>query len=137
MEETARWCRHVSDLPSTSYGTETSNIHSVSFIPIVRRIFRRPANTSVAGNDTEYAWHRAAALLQRIKEGILGNGSFAIIASFVAAVLYVFQNEVKLRVARTIRKRVRKLCARLEAGDETIGDEDLKVFDGWRWKIVL
>jgi hypothetical protein len=52
-------------------------------------------------------------------------------------VLYVFQNEVKLRVARTIRKRVRKLCARLEAGDETVGDEDLKVFDGWRWKIVL
>ena len=50
--------------------------------------------------------------------------------------LFIFQNEVKLRVARTIRKRVRKLCARLEAGDETIEDADLEIFDGWRWRIV-
>ncbi|KAK0385648.1 hypothetical protein NLU13_6825 [Sarocladium strictum] len=110
-----------------------------SFVPLVRRIFRRndDEESQVSANDTEYAWRRATNLLARIRDSILGKGSLASIAFFVFAVLYVFQNEVKLRVARTLRKRVRKLCARIEAGDETVGDEDLKVFDGWRWRIVL
>jgi hypothetical protein len=52
-------------------------------------------------------------------------------------VLYVFQNEVSLRVAKTVQKRLRKLTARIERGDTDIDEKDLKVLEGWRWRVLL
>lgn len=110
-----------------------------SFIPLVRRIFRRGKDeeSQLSANDTEYAWRRAHSLLARIKDSVFGSGGLASMAFFVFAVLYVFKNEVTLRVARTLQKRIRKLYQRIERGDQEIDEADLKMFDGWRWRIVL
>lgn len=51
--------------------------------------------------------------------------------------LLIFQNEVSLRVAKTVQKRLRKLTARIERGDVDIDEKDLKLLDGWRWRILL
>ncbi|POR36356.1 Putative methyltransferase-like protein C27D7.08c [Tolypocladium paradoxum] len=82
-----------------------------TFIPAVRRISRRGSDqeSQSSSNDTEYAFRRSRGLMSRIKH--LG-GSLARIASFVFAVLYGFQNEVSLRVAKTMQKRIKKLCDR-------------------------
>lgn len=68
---------------------------------------------------------------------MLGKGSFARIAFLVCAVLYVFSNEVTLRVARTVQKRLRKLTARIERGDVDIDERDLRLLEGWRWRVLL
>lgn len=57
-------------------------------------------------------------------------------AFFVFAVLYVFQNEVSLRVGRTVTKRLKKLTSKVEAGEE-VGEEDLKLLQGWRWRVLI
>lgn len=62
---------------------------------------------------------------------------FAKIAFFVFAILYVFQNEVTIRVAKTLNKRLRKLTEQVERGDPDINESDLRVFDGWRWRVLL
>lgn len=110
-----------------------------SFIPLVRRIFRRndDKESSDSANDTEYAFKRSKGLISYIKGSVLGKGGFASMAFFVFAVLYVFQNEVSLRVAKTMQKRVRKLTARIERGDPDISDKDIKMLDGWRWRVLL
>lgn len=67
----------------------------------------------------------------------MGKGGFAGVAFFVFAVLYVFQNEVSLRVAKTVQKRVKRLTARVERGDPDIDDRDIKMLQGWRWRVLL
>jgi hypothetical protein len=90
-----------------------------------------------ASNDTEYAFKKSQGLLSRIKDSVLGKGGFASVAFFVFAVLYVFQNEVTLRVAKTVQKRIRKLYARIERGDPEVTDGDIKFLEGWRWRVLL
>ncbi|KAJ2974797.1 hypothetical protein NQ176_g5865 [Zarea fungicola] len=113
-----------------------------SFIPLVRRIFRRrnhDENDSklTATNDTEYAFQRAKSILSRIKDSVLGRSGFASIAFFVFGVMYIFQNEVSIRVARTIQKRIKKLADRIQDGDDTVEERDLKALEGWRWRVLL
>lgn len=91
----------------------------------------------MSSNDTEYAFRKSKGILSAIKDGILGGGAFAKIAFFVFAVLYVFQNEVTIRVAKTLQKRIRKISAKLERGDGTVDEGDMKVFEGWRWRVLL
>ncbi|KAK2594505.1 hypothetical protein QQS21_007786 [Conoideocrella luteorostrata] len=110
-----------------------------AFIPAVRRIFRRGSDeeSQVSSNDTEYAFRKSKGLLAGMKNTILGGGALAKIAFFVFAILYVFQNEVTIRVARTLNKRLKNLTERVERGDHDIEESDLRVFDGWRWRVVL
>ncbi|PNY27442.1 Uncharacterized protein TCAP_02632 [Tolypocladium capitatum] len=110
-----------------------------AFIPAVRRIFRRGSDqeSQSSSNDTEYAFRKSKGLMSRIKDGILGGGSLAKIAFFVFAVLYVFQNEVSLRVAKTMHKRIKKLCERIERGGPDVDERDINVLDGWRWRVLL
>ena len=110
-----------------------------SFIPLVRRIFRRGSDEDSveSSNDTEYAFKRSKGLISRIKDSVLGKGSLAGVAFFVFAVLYVFQNEVSLRVAKTVQKRIRRLAARIERGDPEVDDKDIKMLQGWRWRVLL
>ncbi|KAG6110193.1 hypothetical protein E4U13_005483 [Claviceps humidiphila] len=110
-----------------------------ALIPAVRQIFRRGSDedSHVSSNDTEYAFRRSKGLLSGIRRAILGGGAFAKIAMFVFAVLYVFQNEVTIRVARTLNKRLKGLTERVERGDEDVSEADLRIFDGWRWRVVL
>ena len=118
-----------------------------SFIPLVRRIFRRPersedddTNTQgvEASNNTEYAFRKSKGLLTRIKDGLFGSGAFAQIAFFVFAVMYVFSNEVTLRVAKTTQKRLRKLLGKIERGEDGAEiEEGEKALDGWRWRVLL
>lgn len=107
----------------------------------MRRIFRRDSRSDddsrLSSNDTEYAFRRSKGLMARIKDGVLGSGSFAKVAFFVFAVLYVFQNEVSLRVARTVQKRVRRLMERVERGDEDVDEKDVRMLEGWRWRVLL
>ncbi|KAI9163859.1 U6 small nuclear RNA (adenine-(43)-N(6))-methyltransferase [Paramyrothecium foliicola] len=93
-----------------------------TFIPLVRRIFRRGSDEESleSSNDTEYAFRRSQSLLSRIRDSVFGKGGLAGMAFFVFAVLYVFQNEVSLRVARTIQKRVKKLSSRIERGESNL-----------------
>lgn len=51
--------------------------------------------------------------------------------------MYVFQNEVTLRIARTVSKRLKKLSSKVERGDEAINEDDVKLLQGWRWNILL
>ncbi|KAM0249665.1 hypothetical protein ACHAQJ_008962 [Trichoderma viride] len=110
-----------------------------TFIPIVRKLFRRgsDAESLVSSNNTEYAFRKSKGLLQRIKDSVLGNHHLASIAFFVFSVLYVFQNEVTLRVAKTVQKRLKKLSQRLEYSNQQVDEKDLKVLDGWRWRVIL
>lgn len=114
-------------------------VGSASFIPLVRRIFRRgnDDDSKVASNDTEYAFQRSRSILARIKDSVLGVGKLASIASFVFSVLYIFQNEVSLRVARTAEKRLGLLVDRIYGGDLTLEERDLRVLEGWRWRVLL
>jgi hypothetical protein len=51
--------------------------------------------------------------------------------------MYVFQNEVTLRVARTVAKRLKKLSSKVERGEEDLSEDDLKLLQGWRWNVLL
>ncbi|KAB5540288.1 hypothetical protein GE09DRAFT_1225742 [Coniochaeta sp. 2T2.1] len=108
-----------------------------SFIPAIRAIFRRPAGEKETSNDTEYAFRKTRSLIARIRESLPGKGRLATLAFFVFAVLYVFSNEVSLRVARTISKRLKRLSSKIENGQEDIDENDLDVLNGWRWRILL
>lgn len=107
-----------------------------SFIPAIRRIFRRSSKDNES-NDTEYAFKRSKSLVSRILDSVHGKGRLASLAFFVLAVLYVFQSEVTLRVARTMSKRLKKLLGKVERGDQGLGEEDIKVLNGWRWRVLL
>jgi len=58
------------------------------------------------------------------------------LAFFVFAVLYVFQNEISLRVARSVSKRLKRLVAKVEDGREALTEGDVKLLQGWRWRVV-
>jgi hypothetical protein len=110
---------------------------SASFIPAIRAIFRRPSTEVETSNDTEYAFRRSKSLIDRIKKSLPGRGRLASLAFFVFAVLYVFSNEVSLRVSRTVAKRLKRLSTKIEGGEEDVDEKDLKVLSGWRWRVLL
>lgn len=109
------------------------------FIPIVRKFFRRGSDeeSQLSSNDTEHAFRKSKSLLAGVKNAILGGGAFAKVAMFVFAVLFVFQNEVTIRVAKTLNKRLKNLTERVERGDQDLTESDLRVFQGWRWRVLL
>ncbi|KAI0403788.1 hypothetical protein F4802DRAFT_598791 [Xylaria palmicola] len=112
-----------------------------AIIPAVRRLFRRPADDRVSSNDTEHAFRKSKSLVTRILDSVRSGGGgrwrLASVAGFVLAVLYVFQGEVALRVARTVARRLRRLVAKVEDGVEDVDEADLKVLNGWRWRVLL
>ncbi|CAK7265705.1 hypothetical protein SEPCBS119000_001654 [Sporothrix epigloea] len=114
-----------------------------TFIPLVRRLFRRHVKGSDASlskstaNDTEYAFVRSRSLVDRVLSSVTRRGGLASIAFFVFAVLYIFSNEVSLRVARTLSRRLKKLGSKLERGDEPLDEADLEQLSGWRWRVLL
>ncbi|CAG7560442.1 unnamed protein product [Fusarium equiseti] len=111
-----------------------------TFIPLIRRFWRRnddDEDSHSSANDTEFAFKKSKGLLDHIKGGVLGKGRFAKLAFLVFAVLFVFSNEVSIRVARTVQKRLKKLAARIENGDPDVDDKDMKVLEGWRWRVLL
>lgn len=108
---------------------------SASFIPIVKKLFPRPHREPETANNTEYAFRKSKSLISRILDATRRPG-IATVAFFVFAVLYVFQNEVSLQVARTVTKRLKKLTSKVEAGED-VGEEDLKLLQGWRWRVLV
>ncbi|CAK7234016.1 hypothetical protein SEUCBS140593_008795 [Sporothrix eucalyptigena] len=108
-----------------------------TFIPLVRRLFRRDHTRTNTANDTEYAFVRSRSLVDRMLSSVTRRGGLASIAFFVFAVLYIFSNEVSLRVARTVSKRLKRLSTKLERGDEPLDEADLKQLSGWRWRVLL
>ena len=69
---------------------------------------------------------------------MLGRGGVAAsFAFFVFAALYVFQNEIALRVAKTLSRRVKKLLNKVEDGGFEVDEKDLKTLEGWRWRVLL
>lgn len=121
--------------PLQDFLTETNTICRASFIPIVKRLFPRPERDSEASNDTEYAFKKSKSLISRVLEATKRPG-IATIAFFVFAVLYVFQNEVSLRVGRSVTKRLKRLTTKVENGEE-IEEEDMKLLRGWRWRVLI
>ncbi|KAH9889605.1 hypothetical protein F4778DRAFT_383932 [Xylariomycetidae sp. FL2044] len=107
-----------------------------ALIPAVRRLFRRSSKDTEA-NDTEHAFVKSKSLIARILDSVRGKGRLASVAFFVLAVLYIFSNEVSLRVGRTVVKRLKKLTAKVDKGVETVGEEDMKILSGWRWRVLL
>lgn len=112
--------------------------YSASFIPLVKRLFRRPRQEKglegVSG--TEYALQKSKTLISRILNSVHGKSGLASVAFFVFAVLYVFSNEVSLRVAKTLSKRLKRLTAKVESGEGDIQERDLEMLSGWRWRIL-
>ncbi|ROT41940.1 hypothetical protein SODALDRAFT_326123 [Sodiomyces alkalinus F11] len=110
-----------------------------SVIPVVKRLFRRSPEEKEQDKsvtDMEHAFSRSREILSRIKDTVLGRSGFASMAFFVFAVLYVFSNEVSLMVAKTVNKRVKSVSNKLYDGQE-IDEKDIKLLDGWRWRILL
>ncbi|KAK3934840.1 hypothetical protein QBC46DRAFT_398840 [Diplogelasinospora grovesii] len=110
-----------------------------TFIPAIKAIFRKPRgekNDDGSSNNTEYAFRKSKNLIARIM-GYTRRPGLATVAFFVFAVLYVFQNEVTLRVARTVHKRLKRLSAKVEEGREEIDEKDLEMLRGWRWRILM
>ncbi|PFH55960.1 hypothetical protein XA68_17320 [Ophiocordyceps unilateralis] len=109
-----------------------------ALIPAVRTIFRTGSDRHSSANDTEHAFRKSEGLVARIRHGVLGNGMLARVALFVLGVLVVFQNEVLLRVAKTVHRRLKRLCERMERGESDVADDaDMAVLDGWRWRVLL
>ncbi|KAG7288159.1 hypothetical protein NEMBOFW57_007684 [Staphylotrichum longicolle] len=106
-----------------------------SFIPLVKKLFRRPKHEDESANRTEYAFKKSKGLVARILASTHRPG-LGTLAFFVFAVLYVFTNEVSLRVGRTVSKRLRRLVAKVEDGREEVTEDDVKVLQGWRWRIL-
>lgn len=102
----------------------------------MRILFRRPQHETEVANDTEYAFRKSKSLIARILRAARRPG-IATLAFFVFAVMYVFQNEVTLRVARTVSKRLKRLSAKVERGEDEIGEDDVKLLQGWRWRVLL
>ncbi|KAL2255222.1 hypothetical protein VTK26DRAFT_3839 [Humicola hyalothermophila] len=107
-----------------------------SIIPLVKAVFRRPRDDEESANKTEYAFKKSKSLISRILASTRRPG-IGTLAFFVFAVLYVFSNEVSLRVARTVSRRLKRLVAKVEDGREPLTDDDLKLLRGWRWRILL
>ncbi|PHH60286.1 hypothetical protein CDD81_1876 [Ophiocordyceps australis] len=109
-------------------------------VPAVRHIFRRSAHAQPRAwaNDTEYALHRSKSLLSRMTRSMvrLGTGPLARLSLVVFAAVYVFYNELCLRVARTLYRRVYRLCQRIQRRD-LVGHDDVAVLEGWRWRVLL
>ncbi|KAK7957839.1 hypothetical protein PG988_012687 [Apiospora saccharicola] len=109
-------------------------------------------NSNALMNATEYAFGKSRALIQRIRASVRGSGwflgGFAAVSFFVLSVLYVFENEVSLRVAKTVSKRLKRLTAKVERGGGGNGnaaaeggvqldEKDLVVLQqGWRWRVL-
>lgn len=102
----------------------------------MRTLFRRPRDDKDSSNDTEYAFRRSRSLVDRILRSMQRPGLMTL-AFFVFAIMYVFQNEVTLRVARTVSKKLKRLSSKVERGEEEINEDDLKLLQGWRWRILL
>ncbi len=131
------WCyvSHVTlELASIHGITNTPN--RATFIPAVRALFRRPRHEREASNNTEYAFFKSKSLITRILDSAHRPG-IATVAFFVFAVMYVFSNEVTLRVARTVSKRLKRLSSKVERGEEELNEDDLKLLQGWRWRVLL
>lgn len=117
-------------------------MNSATFIPIIRKLFRRPSpddpESTKSSNDTEHAFWRSRAILERIRRAARGRlSSLAAVAGFVFGVLWIFQSEVSLRVGRTVAKRLKKLTAKIERGAGPLTDKDLAALKGWRWRVLL
>ncbi|POS76717.1 hypothetical protein DHEL01_v204888 [Diaporthe helianthi] len=107
-------------------------------IPAVKAVWNRPRHHSESSNNTEYAFLKSKSLIARILNAVRSSfGGLASVTFFVFAVLYVFQNEVSLRVAKSMSKRLKRLHAKVERGDQEITQADLKILCGWRWRILL
>lgn len=87
--------------------------------------------------DTEHAFARSKEILSRIKDSVFGKGGFATMTFLVFGVLYIFSNEVSIIVAKTMSKRLKRLTTKLERGDDQVTEKDLKVLEGWRWRVLL
>ncbi|KAI0131776.1 hypothetical protein BJ170DRAFT_679677 [Xylariales sp. AK1849] len=107
-----------------------------SLIPFVRKIFQRPPDDKESSNGTEYAFKRSKTLVARVLDSVQGKGAFASVTLLVLSVLYVFQAEVSLRMAKTISKRLRKLTAKIERGEAVVEEKDIEIFSGWRWRVL-
>lgn len=107
-----------------------------TLIPAVRKLFRRPSDDQETSNDTEYAFRKSKGLISRTWNLVRNNGALASMGLLVLSVLYVFQAEVSLRVARTVSKRLKRLIQRIEIGDEVLDEKDLHLFAGWRWRVL-
>jgi len=110
---------------------------SATVIPAVKAVFGRPKEDKETSNDTEYAFRKSKSMISRILDSTQGRSGFATIAFFVFAVLYVFQNEVSLRIAKTVVKRLKRLSAKVERGEEDLTENDMKLLRGWRWRVLL
>ncbi|KAK4249240.1 hypothetical protein C7999DRAFT_12921 [Corynascus novoguineensis] len=110
-----------------------------SIIPLVKRLFRRRRDGSddddESSNRTEYAFKKSKSLVSRILAAAHRPG-LGTVAFFVFAVLYIFQNEVSLRVSRTVSKRLKRLVTKIEDGREELTENDVKVLQGWRWRVL-
>lgn len=108
---------------------------------------RSTGSSNALMNATEYAFGKSRALIQRIRTSVRGSGWFlgglAAVSFFVLSVLYVFENEVSLRVAKTVSKRLKRLTVKVERGgsgsaaDAQLDEKDLAVLQqGWRWRVL-
>jgi hypothetical protein len=106
----------------------------------MRRVYPRDRDEdgNPSANSTEHAYRKSMSLMARINEAVLGSGGIAQFAMFLVSLLWVFQNEVSLQVAKTVQRRIRRLCAKLEkSGGVEVNEADMNVLMGWRWRVLL
>lgn len=130
--------------PSSSRPKTNKESNSAIFIPLVKSFFRpssvnrgahaREHRGERSHNRTEYAFRKSKSLINRILSQARRPG-LASLSFLVFAVLYVFTNEVSLRAARTVSRRLKRLTAKVERGRE-LGEDDFRGLNGWRWGVL-
>lgn len=63
--------------------------------------------------------------------------NLALVTVYTLAFLYTAQNEVSIRVARVVSRRLKRLMTKIERGEEIVTDEDLNSLQGWRWRVLF
>jgi len=51
------------------------------------------------------------------------------------SIVQLARNELRIRLARTLTRRLNRLYAKVNAG-ERVAEEDMSVFKKWRWDFV-
>lgn len=56
---------------------------------------------------------------------------------YFLAVMYVVQNELSIKAARTVQGDLERLRAKVDEGRDVITEEDIETLRGWNWRVLF
>lgn len=117
-------------------------MYSGIFIFFVKKFFCRFLSEKKIKIRMEYVFIKFKSLFGCIFVVIKGyRFGLMIVIFFVFVVLYIFLNEVLLRVVKMVFKWLKKLVNKVESisngrDGDVFKDDDIKLLSGWRWRVL-